>query len=129
MKIMLTESQISSVYEDLAHPLHFLWFSVGELYGIDPAQEAPDSFQIRKKSFLGLMEKLMREGKLKLAKNGVFLTCSIEEQIEIFNNAFPNSDADVDMGGAGTWFFTDSCPGGAVWVEKRASGEEVLEWT
>lgn len=67
--------------------------------------------------------------KVEIGKNGFFLTRSIEDQIELFTNAFPNSDADVDMGGAGTWFFTDSCPGSAVWVEKGASGEEILEWT
>ncbi len=48
---MLTQEQIDHIYEDLEHPLHFLWFSVGDVYGISPTQVDPDSFEERKKDF------------------------------------------------------------------------------
>ncbi|MHA6892439.1 DUF596 domain-containing protein [Ralstonia pseudosolanacearum] len=71
----------------------------------------------------------LREGKLRLAKDGVFLVGSVEEQAAKFEASFPTSDAGVDLGGAGTWFFTDECPAGAVWVTKGPTGEDILEWT
>ncbi|MCT7329107.1 DUF596 domain-containing protein [Ralstonia mojiangensis] len=126
---MLTEKQVIEIFDDLNHPLHFLWFAVGREYGVKAAQDSPESFAQRRADFLDLMERLLREGRLYLAKNGVLLTGSVEEITAAFRAAFPNSDADVDMGGAGTWFFTDACPGSAVWAVKGPSGDEQLEWT
>ncbi|MHA6844518.1 DUF596 domain-containing protein [Ralstonia syzygii] len=126
---MLTEEQISFICDDLVHPLHFLWFAIGSEYGVSASQDDPESFQKRRKDFLDLLGRLLREGKLRLAKNDVFLAGSVEEQAAKFEASFPESDAGIDLGGAGTWFFTDACPGGAVWVTKGPSGEEILEWT
>ena len=126
---MLTEKQLIEIFDDLNHPLHFLWFAVGEQHGVKAAQDDPESFAQRRADFLDLLERLLREGRLYLARNGALLTGSVEEIIAAFRGAFPRSDAEVDMGGAGTWFFTDACPGGAVWVMKGPSGEEQLEWT
>lgn len=82
-------------------------------------------FQCRREMFLCVIARLMREGRLRLAKHGRFLEGDIEEQIEQFREAFPESDEAVDMGGAGVWFFTEECPGGAVWIQE--DGSEV--WT
>ncbi|MDB0524422.1 DUF596 domain-containing protein [Ralstonia solanacearum] len=127
--MMLTEKQIDFICDDLIHPFHFLWFAIGAEYGVSASQDDPSSFVSRRKDFLDLLRRLLQEDKLRLAKDGVFLTGSVDEQAAKFEASFPTSDADVDLGGAGTWFFTDECPAGAVWVTRGSAGEEVLEWT
>ncbi|TPW37280.1 DUF596 domain-containing protein, partial [Mixta tenebrionis] len=57
-------------------------------------------------------EKLLQEGRIKLEKDGVFLEGNIKEQISLFRRKFPKNEGEMDDG---TWFFYDSCPGGAVW--------------
>ncbi|ALR07584.1 DUF596 domain-containing protein [Xylella fastidiosa] len=128
---MLTQEQIDFIYEDLEHPLHFLWFSVGDVHGISPTQVDPDSFEERKKDFLFLIGKLLDEGRLKLAKKGKFFTGTTEELVEMFRSSFPASDEEMDLEGAGLWFFMDECPAGAVWVFKGEgeNGEDYYEWT
>ncbi|WP_155641444.1 DUF596 domain-containing protein, partial [Xylella fastidiosa] len=68
------------------------------------------------------------EGRLKLAKNGKFITGTTEELVEMFRSSFPASDEELDTG---TWFFFDECPAGAVWVFKGEgeNGEDYYEWT
>jgi len=36
------------IFDNLNHPLHFLWFSVGEQQGVKAAQDDPESFAQRR---------------------------------------------------------------------------------
>ena len=68
----------------------------------------------------------MNSGILKLAKDGVFLKGSIEEQVCVFKKSFPEKEEYIDE----FVFCYDKddnfwIPGGAVWV--NCKGEEI--WT
>jgi hypothetical protein len=52
-------------------------------------------FSERKNNFLWTLERLLKEGRIKLHKNGVFLKSSIEDQIETFRKAFPKNEKDA----------------------------------
>lgn len=80
------------------------------------------SFSDRREIFLWALERLLCDGRLKLAKHGKFLEGSIEEQVESFRQVFPQTEIEMEDG---IWFFDEICPGGAVWVLSDGS----LEWT
>ncbi|AXI83686.1 DUF596 domain-containing protein [Xylella taiwanensis] len=126
---MLNQEQIDFIYEDAGHPLSFLWFNIGEVHGISPAQVDKDSFGERKNDFLFLLRKLLDDGDLILAKKDEFVRGTKEELVDLFRKAFPASDEEVDLGGGGLWFFTDECPGEAVWILKGENGKFYFEWT
>ena len=77
--------------------------------------ESSIAFDQRREAFLWILERLLKEGRIKLHKNGVFLESSIEDQIETFRHAWPNSDKpypnhpDADFY---LWFFDSKCPAG-----------------
>lgn len=80
------------------------------------------SFLERKQIFFWFLDKLLRDGKLKLAKNGKFLSGSIDEQLQCFYTAFPETEEQlIDQ----FWFFDEGCPGGAVWI----LNDGTAEWT
>ncbi|EDM0764297.1 DUF596 domain-containing protein [Salmonella enterica] len=79
-------------------------------------------FNNRVTFFFWLFERLLKEGRIKLAKHGKFLEGSVEEQVALFRQVFPHTEAEMEDG---LWFFDESCPGGAVWVLEDGS----LEWT
>ncbi|MBX9346775.1 MULTISPECIES: DUF596 domain-containing protein [Chromobacterium] len=114
------------VYEELKsevfeHSLDWLYSAIQGFFEESGCVE-------RKKIFLEVMERLLREGDLKLAKNGVILSFPIEEQIALFNTSWPENDVlipDCPEMDFYWWFFDESCPGGAVWV--MPDGE--LYWT
>lgn len=109
---------VDIVTSSQGHYLDWVWTGVQSWF--------PDlAFERRAATFFYILDRLMREGRLRLAKHGKFLEGSIDEQIRRFRDAFPSSDEEVDMGGAGVWFFTEACPGGAVWIFE--DGTEV--WT
>ncbi|MFC1171754.1 DUF596 domain-containing protein [Pasteurella multocida] len=78
-----------------------------------------------KEMFLELMADLMKTGELKLATKGKFLEGSIEEQIDVFRQAWPDHydenelEYNIDL-----WWITYA-PAGAVWICE--DGYE--EWT
>ncbi|KAA1045557.1 DUF596 domain-containing protein [Pseudocitrobacter sp. 73] len=72
-----------------------------------------DSFDTRKRIFFYVLSRLLTEGRIKLAKNGRFLNGTIQEQIDCFKSAYPDSEEELDDG---ICFFDDNCPGGAVWI-------------
>jgi hypothetical protein len=93
-------------------------------------------FTERKNNFLWVLERLLKEGRIKLHKNGVFLESSIEDQIETFRHAFPESMKDADRVctkpsyevpyedfGMNVWWFMDSCPAGIAWQVEDGSYE------
>ncbi|MEX6177327.1 DUF596 domain-containing protein [Providencia hangzhouensis] len=53
-------------------------------------------FQERKKIFFWFLDKLLRDGKLKLAKYGKFLSGSIDEQLQCFYTAFPETEEQLN---------------------------------
>ena len=110
------DSSLDSLWFYLKHDLAFPFFS----------REQSDTFEKRKKLFFYFLERFLREGNLKLAKKDEFLGGSIVEQINIFREKFPSEDLQMDDG---LWFFTEECPGGAVWIHKNEDGTEHLEWT
>jgi len=86
------------------------------------------SFSQKREIFLWMLERLLREGRIKLHKNGVFLATSIEEQVEQFRLALPASEEDADKVctkpgyepayegfGMNVWWFLDICPAGVAW--------------
>ncbi|MCO6551424.1 MAG: DUF596 domain-containing protein [Gilliamella sp.] len=85
-------------------------------------------FPERKELFFYFVKRLLKEGRLKLAKNGRLLEGSIEDQIKLFYEAFPKTEDemfDKQKLMDDYWFFDDSCPAEAVWVNEDGS----LEWT
>ncbi|OCG22472.1 DUF596 domain-containing protein [Gilliamella sp. App4-10] len=85
-------------------------------------------FPERKELFFYFVKRLLKEGRLKLAKNGWLLEGSIEDQIKLFYEAFPKTEDemfDKQKLMDDYWFFDDSCPAEAVWVNDDGS----LEWT
>lgn len=92
-------------------------------YSIPDAANADEfSFESRKTLFFWLLEHLLNDGRIRLAKHGKFLEGSIEEQMERFRQVFPQTEIEMEDG---IWFFDEICPGGAVWVLSDGS----LEWT
>lgn len=85
------------------------------------------SYQTRKDIFFKILEKLMKDGYIKLASHGVFLSGSIEEQIQSIKNiwpSYPSDDEDDDLDDIGMWFYVKlNC--GIVWI--APDGRE--EWT
>ncbi|MDH2925000.1 hypothetical protein EV693_102229 [Nicoletella semolina] len=79
-----------------------------------------------KEMFLEFMGDLIRIGELKLARSGKFLEGTIEEQIDLFRQAWPKEyddndpEKDIEM----LWW-SYAAPAGAVWIWE--DGFE--EWT
>ncbi|AWH87075.1 DUF596 domain-containing protein [Limnobaculum parvum] len=116
------ESRILIEYAE-TQALNGLWAYIAPI--ILPSIHADSDeypFLERKEIFFWFLEKLLQEGRVKLAKKGVFLKGTVAEQIERFRQAFPKTEAEMDDG---LWFFDETCPGGAVWVLEDGS----LEWT
>ena len=104
------------IYYSDGQALDGLWHRLDILY----------DFTERKNTFLCTLERLLKEGRIKLHKNGVFLESSIEDQIDAFRRAWPNSDKpypnhpDADFY---LWFFDPECPAGIAWRQEDGSYE------
>ncbi|ECD9444738.1 DUF596 domain-containing protein [Salmonella enterica subsp. salamae] len=63
---------------------------------------APDScpldfsFNDRREIFFWVLERLLKEGKIKLAKNGKLFDGTINEQIERFKSVLPKTEEEID---------------------------------
>ncbi|MBK5144773.1 DUF596 domain-containing protein [Budviciaceae bacterium BWR-B9] len=79
-------------------------------------------FLKRKAIFFWFLEKLLKAGRIKLAKHGSFLKGTVSEQVKCFKLSFPKTEEEIENG---LWFFDESCPGGAVWILE----DGYLEWT
>ena len=73
------------------------------------------NFSDRREIFLWVLERLLREGYIKLHKNGVFLEASIKDQVELFKNSWPKSEAASGYEDFYWWFFDPECPAGIAW--------------
>jgi hypothetical protein len=118
---------IDAIWQML-NPIHNSWTGFKGLENED--------FLKRREAFLWVLERLLKEGRIKLHKNGVFLESSIEEQIETFRHAFPKNIKDADKMctkpgyevpyedfGMNVWWFMDSCPAGIAWRREDGSYE------
>lgn len=92
------------------------------------------TFIANKVIFLWILERLLREGQIKLHKNGTILRSSISEQVDMFSRAFPESEEDADRictrpgseapykgFGMNVWWFLDVCPAGVAWRQNDGS--------
>ena len=130
----LTEAQYEIIVDGATgQALDGVWafFEVsGCLFETDDVLLEIWGFEKCRDAFLEVLGRLLAEGRIKLAKSGVFLAGSCEEQMALFKGEFPKSlEETSSIGGVGTWFFTDACPAGAVWIMKTENDEEWLEWT
>ncbi|XQK57440.1 VENN motif pre-toxin domain-containing protein [Escherichia coli] len=85
--------------------------NLGAVFSYSEPEEPPPlnfSFEERKKIFLWVLTRLLKEGRIKLAKHGKFLEGSVDEQVERFRQAFPKTEEEMEDG---IWFFDESCPG------------------
>jgi hypothetical protein len=124
------ESAIDTLWE-IFNPSHDSWTGFNGL--------GFEKFLNRREVFLWMLERLLREGCIKLHKNGVFLKSSIEDQIKLFKEAFPKDEPDADRictkpgmeipyegFGMNVWWFLDSCPAGVAW--RQADGHyEIID--
>jgi len=78
--------------------------------------------------FFYCLRRMLLERRLLLQKNGIILSGSVDDQINLFKAVFPASEDDVNLGGGGVWFYSEECPGEAVWVMIDGDGEEWLDW-
>ncbi|EQB0428997.1 DUF596 domain-containing protein [Pseudomonas aeruginosa] len=74
--------------------------------------------------FFSLMERLMLEGNIKLAHDGLFLVGTIQDQLNVLKDAWPEYPGEDDLDGFGLWFVTEA-PAGVVWID--SDGKEF--WT
>ena len=99
--------------------------NLGAVFSYSEPEEPPSltfSFEDRKNIFLWVLTRLLKEGRIKLAKHGKFLEGTVEEQVERFRQVFPKTEEEMEDG---IWFFDEVCPGGAVWVLEDGS----FAWT
>jgi hypothetical protein len=82
-----------------------------------------DDFLKRREAFLWILERLLKEGRIKLHKSGVFLESSIEDQIEAFRHAWPTSIKNSGYEDFYWWFFDPECPAGIAWRREDGSYE------
>lgn len=88
------------------------------------------NFEQRCEAFYWIFERILESGRLRLKKNGEYLTGTPKELVQRFRDVFPTSDipdpinwSDED---ASFWFFGDPCPGEAVWRIDHPDGQ--IEW-
>ena len=89
--------------------------------------ELPDNYLFRKEVFFVLLTRLLNEGKIKLATNGIFLSDTVEQQIQTLKTAwpaYPFEDESDDLDEYGMWFLVKA-PAGVVWL--TPDGKEL--WT
>jgi hypothetical protein len=81
------------------------------------------SFDQRRDVFLWILERLLKEGSIKLHKSGVFLESAIEDQIEAFRHAWPKNIKNSGYEDFYWWFFDPECPAGIAWRREDGSYE------
>ncbi|GAB7541135.1 DUF596 domain-containing protein [Cupriavidus sp. 8B] len=93
------------------------------------------NYEQKKSEFVQIVGYLVRAARVRLAKNGEFLSGSIDDQLESLENALPKAGTpealalESDGLAGGVWFYSDACPAGIVWVMRNDQGDEWFEWT
>lgn len=80
----------------------------------DYALEESDVYDEQRRFFFMVLEKLIREGNIRLVHmhTKVPMSGTIEQQIDAYMNVFPKDAKEMD---GGMWFFSEECPGGSLW--------------
>lgn len=89
--------------------------------------EFSDNYFFRKEVFFSILIRLLNDKKIKLAKDGIFLSGTIEQQIQVIQAAwppYPCKDENDDLDEFGMWFLVKA-PAGIVWLSP--DGKEL--WT
>ncbi|WP_443114245.1 DUF596 domain-containing protein [Herbaspirillum seropedicae] len=84
-------------------------------------EDDSESYEERKEKFLWILRKMIDEGLIQLAKDGMVIHDTTENVLDKFRMAFPLDDTDLNNG---VWFFTNSCPSGIGWVLQDGS----IDW-
>lgn len=115
-----------------------IWLSISRLGNDLEFYELVDNnFDLKKTIFFYILEKLIRNGDLLLAKSEndeILYDIPISEQLEWFKQSFPKSERHAQELGVvdvGTWLVVydkDFCPLRPVWVYTLKNGEKHLEW-
>jgi hypothetical protein len=108
------ESTIDTLWE-IFNPSHNLWTGFDRL--------GFDKFLNRRDIFLWALARLLRDGRIKLHKNGIFLKSSIEDQVELFKKSWPESEEASGYEDFYWWFFDPECPAGIAWRKQDGSYE------
>ena len=108
------ESAIDTLWE-IFNPTHNSWTGFNGL--------GFEKFLNRRDVFLWMLERLLREGCIKLHKNGVFLKSSVEDQIKLFKKSWPDSEVASGYEDFYWWFFDPECPAGIAWRKEDGSYE------
>ncbi|GAB3508783.1 DUF596 domain-containing protein [Emticicia fontis] len=107
--MMIPESKYQEFIENLVQmALGSLWHTT---------KDYSEIYEERIELFFIILRRLIEEGRIRLAKNGEFLIGTIDDQIELFKNAFPTEKRmrEIDS----YWWFMDDCPAGSVWIIDR----------
>lgn len=107
MKNILREDE----YQELVSAAEGQMLDAVLCYSVPDSRPLDFSFNDRREIFFWVLERLLKEGKIKLAKNGKFLDGTINEQLERFKSVFPKTEEEIDDG---IWFFDERCPGGGL---------------
>ena len=86
---------------------------------------------LRKNFFFDFIRYALENGYFKLGKNDCFLTGSIDEQLKLWETAFPSHEKALltDDGLFYIWFFLEECPAGFVWLFPQDDGSIYEHWT
>ncbi|WP_254444091.1 DUF596 domain-containing protein [Klebsiella oxytoca] len=82
-------------------------------------------FEKQKAYFLLFLMYFLESGKIKLGKHGQFLEGTIEEQINRYRAAFPETEEEWVRRNEEIWFYEEDCPGGIVWI----GDDDSEDWT
>lgn len=80
-------------------------------YSVPELHPAEFSFADRREIFFWALTRLLKEGRIKLAKHGKFLEGSVDEQVERFRQAFPKTEEEMEDG---IWFLMRVVRGGCL---------------
>ncbi len=138
MKSNLSNAEVNNLRSELFDTVYETMNNGALIHGIDyveghsiagiwhSSNRVGDDFLKRREAFLWILEHLLKQGRIKLHKNGLILESSIEDQIDAFRRAWPNSDKpypnhpDADFY---LWFFDPECPAGIAWRQEDGSFE------
>lgn len=89
--------------------------------------DIPNNYLLRKEIFFIILGQLLKDKKIKLAENGMFLSGTVEQQIKMLQAVWPlepSNDENDDLDEYGMWFLVKA-PAGIVWFTPE--GREL--WT
>ena len=128
MRLNLNKEEISILNSEIFNTVYETIDNGKSIYGIDYVDGQSitglwyisnrvrnDNFLKRRDAFLWILERLLREGRVKLHKNGIFLKSSIEDQVELFKKSWPESKEASGYEDFYWWFFDPECPAGIAW--------------